>query len=268
MQENSEIVDAGADHGLTVFYDGSCSICSREINIYQAMRGAERIEFTDASALTFEETEAGITRESALAALHVRDAQGRVFIGVEAFTQIWAHLPATQLLAKLAKFEAFRRLLRLGYKVFVRLRGATVVPTALFRRLPQDLQNQLKDLLILLVEEQSDFRGQRLSKCDDSQITELTQRRATNDKLLRAIEETISRKNRPLAYRLRTTGARFCGMITVFINGSCRETTKRAATVKIRELKRSLAMLERDYAENRDVLNYLSHVKQALLELS
>ena len=61
---------------LTVYYDGSCPLCRREIALYQRQRGAEQLAWHDISAGA--PTGPGLSCEAAMRRFHVRDAQGRL----------------------------------------------------------------------------------------------------------------------------------------------------------------------------------------------
>ena len=87
----------------TVFFDGECPMCRREIDHYRHLRGADRLLWVD---ITREETmlEAhGLRRENAMARFHVRDASGIWHIGAWGFVELWSHLPAYRWLARLVR---------------------------------------------------------------------------------------------------------------------------------------------------------------------
>jgi predicted DCC family thiol-disulfide oxidoreductase YuxK len=56
----------------TVYYDGACPICSREIAQYRKVHGAERLDFVDAAACDANGLGPGLSRDAALARMHVR----------------------------------------------------------------------------------------------------------------------------------------------------------------------------------------------------
>jgi len=109
---------------LTVFYDGSCHICSREMASYQEQDAQGRLEFVDISAAAFDPASFGRSREDFMVQLHVRDAAGKFHLGVDAFPVIWEALPANRLqwLGDLIRLPGFHLLARLGYRTFARLR--------------------------------------------------------------------------------------------------------------------------------------------------
>lgn len=109
---------------LTVFYDGSCVVCSREMERYRHKAHGGRLEFVDISAPDFEPLRYGRGREEFMRQLHVYDAKGRLFLGVDAFPAIWQALPGSgyRILGGLIRLPGIHPLAILGYKVFAGLR--------------------------------------------------------------------------------------------------------------------------------------------------
>lgn len=106
----------------TVYYDGLCRVCSREIEHYRKLGGAESLDFVDITTPTFDAEAAGLDPAAVHRFLHVKRRDGTVLVGVESFIEIWSALPRYRWAARLAK----RGLLRWGlngfYKIFVRIR--------------------------------------------------------------------------------------------------------------------------------------------------
>ena len=106
-----------------VYYDGACPVCSREIATYQRARGAEALCFVDVSrpdaALA-----PGLTREAALARMHVRSTDGQMASGAAAFATLWSALPGWAWLGRIAALPIIAPALELGYRGFLRLRRA------------------------------------------------------------------------------------------------------------------------------------------------
>jgi len=102
----------------TVFYDGDCPLCRREIAHYRRVDSANRLHWVDAANAADTLAEHGLSREQAMAELHVLDGSGRWQRGVDAFLVIWQHLPAYRWLAKLVTVLGLRRPLGYGYRHF------------------------------------------------------------------------------------------------------------------------------------------------------
>jgi predicted DCC family thiol-disulfide oxidoreductase YuxK len=86
-------------HAITVYYDGSCRLCSAEINSLKKLDADERIALVDCSAPDFDDTPfraLNIVRSDMMNALHIRDAANVWHTGVDAFVVLYrtAGLPA------------------------------------------------------------------------------------------------------------------------------------------------------------------------------
>ena len=81
---------------LTIYYDGSCPLCRREIGFYRQLRGADRLVWLDVSAGA--PLGQGLSCEAAMRRFHVREANGRLLIGGAAFARLWRALPGWRLL--------------------------------------------------------------------------------------------------------------------------------------------------------------------------
>ena len=78
---------------LTVFYDGSCGICSTEIRYYRSIAD-RRLIFVDISAADFAAVGYGKPAGEFQKKLHAKDADGNFYTGVEAFRRLWDALPS------------------------------------------------------------------------------------------------------------------------------------------------------------------------------
>ena len=67
---------------LTIYFDASCAICSAEMGSLKARDAGGRLQLVDCSPLAFSSGPA--PRDALMAAIHVSDAEGRVFTGVPA----------------------------------------------------------------------------------------------------------------------------------------------------------------------------------------
>ncbi len=109
---------------LTVFYDGSCPLCRREIAVYSRRDTSTRIRWADVSACSPEILPKGLTRQDALARFHVQRADGSVIAGAGAFAELWAHTPGFQWLGKIARVPIIQLVLDQAYVIFLRWRPA------------------------------------------------------------------------------------------------------------------------------------------------
>ncbi|WP_298326444.1 thiol-disulfide oxidoreductase DCC family protein [Asticcacaulis sp.] len=106
--------------GLTVYFDGSCALCSTEIRYY-SVRAGDALRFVDVadSAVT---PEPDLPREAALNRLHVRQPDGTLVSGAQAFIAIWSQVPGWRWLARLARLPGVAWWLERAYRAFLPVR--------------------------------------------------------------------------------------------------------------------------------------------------
>jgi len=110
---------------LQIFYDGSCSVCAAEMEIYRRKEHAGRLQFVDISAAEFDAGPYGITLEAFMYEMHAIDREKRVYRGVDAFRAIWQAFPTSTrygLLGALVALPGVHLLARLAYWSFARAR--------------------------------------------------------------------------------------------------------------------------------------------------
>ena len=119
---------------LTVYFDGSCPLCSAEITHYRSRDRAEAITFTDVSC-PLVVPGCDLDRQAAMARLHVRLPDGRLASGAEAFIAIWRVLPSWRWVACMATLPGMPMLLELAYRSFLPIRPVLArIAGALTRR--------------------------------------------------------------------------------------------------------------------------------------
>lgn len=106
----------------TVYFDGGCPVCSREIAMYQRQAGADSVRWVDVTGCSDSDLGPGLTRDTALARLHVRNANGHLVSGAKAFTTLWRALPQWAWLGRLLGTPVTLWLLEAGYRSFLRVR--------------------------------------------------------------------------------------------------------------------------------------------------
>jgi len=109
---------------LTVFFDGACPLCRREIALYQNLRPihpGSTVCFAnvadDSVALP-----SGTTRAQLLARFHVQDSDGVLLSGARAFVALWAALPGWRWLARMARVPGALWIMERAYLIFLRWR--------------------------------------------------------------------------------------------------------------------------------------------------
>lgn len=107
---------------LTVYYDGACPVCSREIAVYQRQPGAKACAWVDASRCEAAALGPDLDPARALARMHVRRSDGTLVQGAAAFAEMWKAFPATRRLGRLASWAPVTWVLDQAYSLFLVLR--------------------------------------------------------------------------------------------------------------------------------------------------
>lgn len=115
-------MEHAADHPFTVFYDGACPLCAREIAFYRRRRGAERLAWVDVSASGEAHVAPGLTREAALARFHAMREDGALVSGAAAFAEIMARLDGLSLIGRALRRRPLVDLLEIAYRAFLPVR--------------------------------------------------------------------------------------------------------------------------------------------------
>ena len=104
---------------LTIYFDGQCPLCVREIAFYRKLRGADQIEWIDIARGTGLEVAPGLSRCDAKRRFHLRDEHGRIFSGARAFAKLWSAIPSFRLLGQIAQLPPFVWVLEVLYRFFL-----------------------------------------------------------------------------------------------------------------------------------------------------
>lgn len=107
-----------------IYYDGGCPVCSREIAFYKARPGANGFVWVDVSCADQAALGPGLTREAAMARLHVRRDDGTLVSGAQAFAEMWRRMPGFRWLGRLLAIPPLGSLAECAYRLFLVLRKA------------------------------------------------------------------------------------------------------------------------------------------------
>ena len=107
---------------FTVYYDGGCPVCSKEIGTYRKANGAEKLAWVDASDADKQTLGGDLERSVAMAKMHVRDESGQLISGAAAFAAIWQRLPRTRWLGRMLGTAPALFILEPVYRLFLRIR--------------------------------------------------------------------------------------------------------------------------------------------------
>ena len=103
---------------ITVYFDGKCGLCSKEIRTYQSQAPDGIFYWHDIATHPEHLDQLGISQEAALRRLHATDHTGRLHIGVDAFILIWQHLRYWKILAFFGKWPVINQLAHIAYNRF------------------------------------------------------------------------------------------------------------------------------------------------------
>lgn len=105
---------------VTVWFDGSCPLCTREIALMRRLDQRHAIQFVDIAS------EAGcpIDRGTLLARFHAQALGQPIVSGAAAFAVMWRAIPVLRPLGLLAENAFILKLLETAYLAFLRIRPA------------------------------------------------------------------------------------------------------------------------------------------------
>lgn len=106
----------------TLYYDGGCPVCAREMAMYRRQPGAEAVCWVDAARCEARDLGPDLTREAAMARLHLRRPDGRLVSGAAAFVALWQALPRWAWLGRVFRSTAALCVLEAGYRAFLAVR--------------------------------------------------------------------------------------------------------------------------------------------------
>jgi len=110
--------DATAPGPVTVWFDGDCPLCAREIGLMRRLDRSGAVTFIDLC----DGAPAPLATPVMLRRLHAREAGGAVVSGAEAFAALWRAIPALRPLGRAARFKPVLWLLEQGYGAFLIVR--------------------------------------------------------------------------------------------------------------------------------------------------
>ena len=90
---------------VTLYYDGLCPLCSREIAHYRKKAVGDALRFIDITEPQFNAAEQGLDAQRIHRVMHVKVGD-ELRTGVDAFIAIWGAIPSYRWMAKAAPYPA------------------------------------------------------------------------------------------------------------------------------------------------------------------
>lgn len=115
---------------VTVWFDGGCPLCRREIALMRRLDRRGAIAFIDADR---GDADCPVDRADLLARFHARE-DGRLLSGAAAFAAMWRAIPRLRFLGLAARNPLVLALLERLYRAFLRWRPALQRAAARFDR--------------------------------------------------------------------------------------------------------------------------------------
>lgn len=108
---------------VVVYFDGSCPMCSKEIQYYRGLDKHARIHWEDVAGEN-PSCPIGYDQATLMARFHVKEVNsGKVFHGAAGFARVWCALPAPwRGLGKIATFAPITWVLEVGYRLTLKVR--------------------------------------------------------------------------------------------------------------------------------------------------
>tara|TARA_Y100001960_G_C14533407_1_gene757255 strand:- start:49 stop:414 length:366 start_codon:yes stop_codon:yes gene_type:complete len=107
---------------ITVFYDGKCNLCSKEINYYKLIADDNLFKWLDIANNPKYLSLIGISEQDALLYLHATDENNNLFIGVDAFLLIWKNIKYWRILYFFLSQPIIKQFSNFIYKKFANYR--------------------------------------------------------------------------------------------------------------------------------------------------
>lgn len=103
---------------ISVFYDGKCGMCRREIDHYKRIAPKGVFKWVDITIDRSSIQKLGVSYLNGLKLLHAQDSAGKLHVGVDAFLLIWKNIPQWRILAVIVSIPFIRPVTNIIYRVF------------------------------------------------------------------------------------------------------------------------------------------------------
>jgi len=106
----------------TVYYDGACPLCRREIAFFRRRALPGAVRFEDVSAWAPDTEKDGLDRGRAMRRFHVSLPDGNMVSGARGFAALWRVTPGLRLIGRVAERAPLVHVLEWGYVRFLGVR--------------------------------------------------------------------------------------------------------------------------------------------------
>lgn len=103
---------------ISVFFDGKCNLCSKEINYYQRIAPKNTFNWVDITKTPGELDKFEIKLSDGLRLMHVADSSGNIFTGVDAFIIMWKQIKYWKILGLFVSLPIVKQIAKLLYQYF------------------------------------------------------------------------------------------------------------------------------------------------------
>lgn len=107
---------------ITLFFDGKCSVCVAEIDIYRKLDVDNKLSYVDISSPLFDASLVAIPEDRLNKYFNIQLEDGSFVEGVDSFIEIWKRIPKLKFAAKIASIKPVHFLMHLGYLAFAEIR--------------------------------------------------------------------------------------------------------------------------------------------------
>ena len=107
-----------SDSWVTVWYDGDCPLCIREINLMRRLDRRGRVDFVEIKSATG----CPLDTETLLSRFHAQERGEPIVSGAAAFAAMWRAIPVLRPLGLLARFKPVLWVLERLYLGFLKIR--------------------------------------------------------------------------------------------------------------------------------------------------
>jgi predicted DCC family thiol-disulfide oxidoreductase YuxK len=103
---------------ISVFFDGKCNLCSKEINYYQRIAPKNTFNWVDITKTPGELDKFEIKLSDGLRLMHVADSNDNIFTGVDAFIIMWKQIKYWKFLGLFVSLPIVKQIANLLYQYF------------------------------------------------------------------------------------------------------------------------------------------------------